>query len=76
MSDVVMSHDLEFCVHCRRPVALRFNGVGLYFHWVENNYFVDVVQFIEGCKPLVLFREILGFWMRRERRRLEQRFMT
>jgi len=54
---ITLSHDLEFCVHCRRPVALRFNGIGLYFHWVKNWYFVDVVQFIEGCKPLVLFRE-------------------
>lgn len=52
-----MSHDLEVCVHCRRPVGFRFTDFGLLFHWVENNYFVDVVQFIEGCKPLVLFRE-------------------
>jgi len=55
-----MSHDLMVCVHCRRPVAYRFTDVsydvGLYFHWVKNWYFVDVVQFIED-KPWLLFRE-------------------
>jgi len=51
-----MSHDLEICVHCRRPFAIRFNGFGLYFHWVKNWFFVDVVFFVKNC-PLVLFRE-------------------
>jgi len=47
-----MNHDLELCVHCRRPFAIRFNGVGFYFHWVKNYYFVDVVFFVKNC-PLV-----------------------
>lgn len=55
-----MSHDLEFCVRCRRSVAFRFRDfgdVGLYFHWVKNHFFVDVVFFVKNC-PFLLFREI------------------
>jgi hypothetical protein len=71
-----MNHDLMLCVHCRRPVGFRFrdyNDVGFLFHWVKNYYFVDVVLFVEGCKPLVLFREA---WVldAKGAKRPEQRF--
>jgi hypothetical protein len=56
-SVVDMDNDLELCVNCRRPFAIRFNGVGFYFHWVKNHYFVDVVFFVVNY-PLVLFREV------------------
>jgi hypothetical protein len=52
-----MSHDLELCVNCRSPVGVRFGESGFLFHWIENYYCVDVVLFVEGCKPFVLFRE-------------------
>jgi hypothetical protein len=70
-----MSHDLELCVHCRRPVGFRFrdyNDVGFLFHWVKNYYHVDVVLFVKNC-PIFLFGEV---WVldAKGAKRPEQRF--
>lgn len=52
-------HDLKVCSYCSRSFKLVFRdleNVGVYAHWEGKNYFVDVIEFIEGY-AFCLFRE-------------------
>jgi hypothetical protein len=56
-----MKAKLHLCSHCRRNFKYRVSeDTGLYAHWVDNFYLIDVVLLlgVDSRVLPVLFREV------------------
>ena len=63
MVAVAMKSDsVGVCTHCRKNFAVRVsNDIGFYFHWVDNQYLIDVVLCFEVTRFVhVLYRMVFS----------------
>ena len=60
---IILKDSLLVCSHCRRDFKIRVSDdVGFKFHWVGDEYLIDVVLLLEDFpKAILMLRYVYGF---------------